>query len=64
MRNIIKFPINKTRPSDDMDQSMKFEINAVIKELKKLNPQTLAQLIPKQIEEAGGFPHLAKKDES
>jgi len=47
MRNIIKFPINKTRPK-----------------LKKLNPQTLAQLTPKQIEEAGGFPHLAKKDES
>jgi len=30
MRNIIKFPINKTKPSDDIKQSMKFNINAVM----------------------------------
>ncbi len=30
MRNVIKFPINKTKPSDDIKQSMKFNINAVM----------------------------------
>ena len=30
MSNVSKFPINQTRPSDDMKQSMKFEINAVM----------------------------------
>ena len=30
MSNITKFPINKTRPSDDMQQSMKFNIRTVI----------------------------------
>ena len=30
MSNITKFPINQTRPSDDMKQSMKFNINVVM----------------------------------
>jgi len=30
MSNITKFPINKTRPSDDMEQSMKFNVRAVM----------------------------------
>jgi len=30
MSNITKFPINKTRPSDDMEQSIKFNVNAVM----------------------------------
>jgi len=30
MSNITKFPINKTRPSDDINQSMKFNVNAVM----------------------------------
>ena len=30
MSNITKFPINKTRPSEDMEQSMKFNIRAVL----------------------------------
>ena len=37
MSNITKFPINKTRPSDDISQSMKFNINTVMtsKEFKQ-----------------------------
>jgi len=37
MSNITKFPINRTRPSDDMEQSMKFNIRTVItsKEFKQ-----------------------------
>jgi len=30
MRNIIKFPINQTRPSDDDDKRLKFNIRTVM----------------------------------
>ncbi len=30
MSNIIEFPINKTRPSGNINQSMKFDINVVM----------------------------------